>query len=108
MKQKQKIFSFNHINPSMEKKDLEEVKNLFRAYHKLWWCFKKSTYPPLWIFLKKNEKCPHIVIRGSLVIFLIFEIMIFLSFLRFFGGKCHFSPKIWPNLMFFGQKNLAK
>ena len=47
MKQKQKIFSFNHIDPSMEKKDLEEVKKLFRAYHKLWWCFKK---------LHKHEK----------------------------------------------------
>ena len=31
----------------MEEKDLEEVKKLFRAYHKLWWCFKK---------LHKHEK----------------------------------------------------
>ena len=47
LSQKQKIFSFNHIDPSIEEKELEKVKNLFRTYHKLWWCFKK---------LHKHEK----------------------------------------------------
>ena len=41
LRRKQKIFSFNHIDPSIEEKELEKVKNLFRTYHKLWWCFKK-------------------------------------------------------------------
>ena len=41
LSQKQKIFSFNHIDPSIEEKELEKVKNLFRTYHKIWWCFKK-------------------------------------------------------------------
>ena len=38
---KQSIFGFNHIDPAIKEKELEEIKNLYKTYHKLWWCFKK-------------------------------------------------------------------
>ena len=37
---KQSIFSFNHIDPTIEENKLDEVKKLFQTYHRLWWCFK--------------------------------------------------------------------
>ena len=40
-KRKQSIFAFNHIDPTIQEEELEEIKKLFQAYHKLWWCFKK-------------------------------------------------------------------
>ena len=41
MVRKKSIFTFNSISPEIEEEELEEVKKLYRAYHKLWWCFKK-------------------------------------------------------------------
>ena len=37
----EKIFDFNHIDPKIEPKELEEIKKLYKTYHRLWWCFKK-------------------------------------------------------------------
>ena len=35
------IFAFNHIDKSIKAEELEEIKKLFKTYHRLWWCFKK-------------------------------------------------------------------
>ena len=39
---KQSIFDFNHIDPHIQEEELEEIKNLFRFYHKRFWCLKRA------------------------------------------------------------------
>ena len=39
---KQSIFDFNHIDPQIQEEELEEIKNLFRFYHKRFWCLKQA------------------------------------------------------------------
>ena len=39
---KQSIFDFNHIDPSLREEELEEIKKLFRFYHKRFWCLKRA------------------------------------------------------------------
>ena len=41
-RRKQSIFDFNHIDPHIQKEELEEIKNLFRFYHKRFWCLKRA------------------------------------------------------------------
>ena len=36
------IFDFNHIDPNLEKKIQEELKDYYKYYHKVWWCYKKT------------------------------------------------------------------
>ena len=36
------IFDFNHIDPNLEKKIQEELKDYYKYYHKVWWCYKKN------------------------------------------------------------------
>ena len=38
----QNLFDFNHIDPSISKETQEELKKLYKYYHKLWWCHKKT------------------------------------------------------------------
>ena len=38
----QDLFDFNHIDPSTDKETQEELKKLYKYYHKLWWCHKKT------------------------------------------------------------------
>ena len=42
MKRKQSIFGFNHIDPRIQEEELEEIKKLFRFYHKRFWCLKRA------------------------------------------------------------------
>ena len=39
---KQDIFTFNHINSSIDETTLTEIKNLYRFYHRRWWCYKQT------------------------------------------------------------------
>ena len=39
---KQSIFDFNHIDPQIQEEELKEIKNLFRFYHKRFWCLKRA------------------------------------------------------------------
>ena len=32
----QNLFDFNHIDPSIDKETQEELKQLYKYYHKLW------------------------------------------------------------------------
>ena len=41
-RKKQSIFDFNHIDPHIQEEELEEIKNLFRFYHKRFWCLKRA------------------------------------------------------------------
>ena len=36
------LFDFNHIDPSIDVKTKEELEKLYKYYHKLWWCHKKT------------------------------------------------------------------
>ena len=36
------VFDFNHIDPTLDEKTKEELKKLYKYYHKLWWCHKKT------------------------------------------------------------------
>ena len=42
MRRKQSIFGFNHIDPAIPEEELEEIKKLFRFYHKKYWCLKQA------------------------------------------------------------------
>ena len=41
-RRKQSIFDFNHIDPSLREEEMEEIKKLFRFYHKRFWCLKRA------------------------------------------------------------------
>ena len=41
-RRKQSIFDFNHIDPRIQEEELEKIKNLFRFYHKRFWCLKRA------------------------------------------------------------------
>ena len=41
-RRKQSIFDFNHIDPHIQEEELKEIKNLFRFYHKRFWCLKRA------------------------------------------------------------------
>ena len=36
------LFDFNHIDPNIDEETKEELKKLYKYYHKLWWCHKKA------------------------------------------------------------------
>ena len=37
-----KVITFNHIDKSLSPEQLNELKDLYRYYHKLFWCHKKT------------------------------------------------------------------
>ena len=36
------LFYFNHIDPAINEGKLKELKELYKYYCKLWWCYKKA------------------------------------------------------------------
>ena len=36
------IFEFNHIDQSLSKTDLKTIKDLYKYYHKKYWCYRKA------------------------------------------------------------------
>ena len=36
------IFDFNHIDPAIDEETKEELKEMYKYYHKRWWCHKKT------------------------------------------------------------------
>ena len=36
------LFDFNHNDPAMDKETKKELEKLYKYYHKLWWCHKKT------------------------------------------------------------------
>ena len=52
----QNLFDFNHIDSNIPKETQEELKQLYKYYHKLWWCHKKTVER-----LKKINLAVHLV-----------------------------------------------
>ena len=38
----EKIFNFNHISNNLSDEKIKEIKDLYKYYHKKFWCYKKS------------------------------------------------------------------
>ena len=36
------IFEFNHIDPTIEKSEVNTIKDFYKYYHKKYWCYKNS------------------------------------------------------------------
>ena len=36
------LFDFNYIDPTMDKETKKALEKLYKYYHKLWWCHKKT------------------------------------------------------------------
>ena len=36
------LFDFNHIDPTIDEETKKELEKLYKYYHKLWWCHKKT------------------------------------------------------------------
>ena len=36
------LFDFNHIDPAINEDTKKELKEMYKYYHKLWWCHKKT------------------------------------------------------------------
>ena len=36
------FFYFNHIDPTIDEETKKELKEMYKYYHKLWWCHKKT------------------------------------------------------------------
>ena len=36
------LFDFNHIDPTINEEKKKELEELYKYYHKLWWCHKKA------------------------------------------------------------------
>ena len=45
------LFDFNHIDPSINEETKKELKEMYKYYHKLWWCHKKTGTT------QKNKSC---------------------------------------------------
>ena len=59
---KKNIFNFNHISSEITNAQYNEIKNLYKYYHKLYWCHKEAY---------KNFKCKSlslIIISSTLVV----------------------------------------
>ena len=55
------LFDFNHIDPTINEETKQELKEMYKYYHKLWWCHKKTVER-----LKKINLAVNLV-SGSLV-----------------------------------------
>ncbi|PFX12015.1 Cuticle collagen sqt-1 [Stylophora pistillata] len=61
------IFNFNHIDYSIGEEIIEEIKALYRYYHKRWWCSRKTFKT----FMRKSLLCSlgstSLIVIGTLV-----------------------------------------
>ena len=62
----QNLFDFNHIDPSIDKETQEELKKLYKYYHKLWWCHKKTVERLKKINLAVNLVSVSLVTAGTI------------------------------------------
>ena len=42
MRAKRDVFSFNHIDTSIDEATLLTIKTFYRYYHRRWWCYRKT------------------------------------------------------------------
>ena len=62
----QNLFDFNHIDSSISKETQEELKKLYKYYHKLWWCHKKTVERLKKINLAVNLVSVSLVTAGTI------------------------------------------
>ena len=60
------IFDFNHIDPNMDEKTKEELKNYYTYYHRVWWCYKKTLQRYNRINIAINVTSISLVVAGTI------------------------------------------
>ena len=55
------LFDFNHIDPTIDEETKKELEKLYKYYHKLWWCHKKTVER-----LKKINLAVSLVTAGTI------------------------------------------
>ena len=61
----QKIFNFNHISKKLSDEKIKEIKDLYKYYHKKFWCYKKSFQHYQKMHLSTNLGSAGLVIIGT-------------------------------------------
>ena len=59
------LFDFNHIDPSINEETKKELKEMYKYYHKLWWCHKKAVERLKKINLAVNVVSAALVTAGT-------------------------------------------
>ena len=62
----QKIFNFNHISKNLADEKIKEIKDLYKYYHKQFWCYKKSFQHYQKMHLSTNLGSAGLVVIGSI------------------------------------------
>ena len=62
----QEIFNFNHISIDLSDEKIKEIKDLYKYYHKKFWCFKKSFQHYQKMHLSTNLGSAGLVVIGTI------------------------------------------
>ena len=54
MERKKSVFHFNHIDPEHQEETLNELKQLYEFYHRVWFCYKELHRKSKHAFLFSN------------------------------------------------------
>ena len=60
------LFDFNHIDPAINEETKQELKEMYKYYHKLWWCHKKTVERLKKINLAVNLVSVSLVTAGTI------------------------------------------
>ena len=60
------LFDFNHIDPAIDEETKKELEKLYKYYHKLWWCHKKTVERLKKINLAVNLASVSLVTAGTI------------------------------------------
>ena len=60
------LFDFNHIDPTIDEETKKELEKLYKYYHKLWWCHKKTVERLKKINLAVNLASVSLVTAGTI------------------------------------------
>ena len=60
------LFDFNHIHPTIDEETKKELEKLYKYYHKLWWCHKKTVERLKKINLAANLASVSLVTAGTI------------------------------------------
>ena len=62
----EKIFNFNHISKNLSNEKINEIKNLYKYYHKKYWCYKKLFQHYQKMHLSTNIGSSLLVVTGTI------------------------------------------
>ena len=60
------LFYFNHIDPTIDEEKKIELEELYKYYHKLWWCHKKTVERLKKINLAVNLASVRLITAGTI------------------------------------------